>query len=362
MVQAMELQDATAAQRQRLQIIRDSGETLLQILGDVLDFSKIEAGRLELNPEPFDLGDLVRRTCAIFGDTATAKGLELTCRVDPRAEGLWRGDPARVRQMLMNLLSNAVKFTSAGRVSVEVERLLAGFWIVVRDTGSGIDPVHLPRLFNKFSQADASVTRHFGGTGLGLAICRELSALMGGQIDVESTPGEGSVFTLCLPLERLRDVPVMTTEDAAAPAEPPGADPRRVRILAAEDNAINQRVLAALMEPLGAELTLVSSGDEAIEAWRGGGWDLILMDIQMPGMSGVEATLKIRAVEAAEGRPRIPIVAVSANAMQHQMDEYRAAGLELHVAKPIQAKALYAAVEAALHLRTAAPAPAALTG
>jgi CheY-like chemotaxis protein len=136
-----------------------------------------------------------------------------------------------------------------------------------------------------------------------------------------------------------------------------------VRILAAEDNPINQRVLAALLAPLEAELTLVSSGREAIEAWRGGGWDMILMDIQMPGMSGLEATLQIRAAEAAEGRARIPIVAVSANAMQHQMDEYLAAGMELHVAKPIQAQALYAAVQAALELRPAEdPAPAALAG
>ena len=351
MVQAMELEEATPSQRQRLGIIRDSGETLLQILGDVLDFSKIEAGKLELNPEPFELGEVVRRTCAIFADTAATKGLLLTCRVEPSAEGIWRGDPGRVRQMLMNLLSNALKFTSNGQVSVEVARLVAGFWIVVRDTGPGIDPEHLPRLFGKFSQADGSVTRQFGGTGLGLAICRELSTMMGGQIDVESTPGEGSTFTLCLPLERLGDSAIMTTSDAAPPSRPsPEASDAPVRILAAEDNPINQKVLAALLEPLGVDITLVSSGREAIEAWRGGSWDMILMDIQMPGMSGVEATLQIRAAEAAESRARTPIVAVSANAMQHQMDEYRAVGMELHVAKPIQAANLYAAVKAALSL------------
>ena len=360
MVQAMELEDATPRQRDRLRIIRDSGESLMQVLSDVLDFSKIEAGRLELNPEPFDLGDLVRRTCAIFSDTAAAKGLRLACSVEPGAEGIWKGDPARVRQMLMNLLSNAVKFTAEGRVSVEVERLAVGFWIVVRDTGRGIDPAQMPRLFNKFSQADGSVTRQFGGTGLGLAICRELTSLMGGQVDVDSTPGEGSVFTLCLPLERLGDVPLMTNDIAPAVEPAPEEALRPVRILAAEDNPINQKVLAALMEPLGADLTMVSSGLEAIEAWRGGGWDMILMDIQMPGMSGVEATLRIRAAEAAEGREPIPIVAVSANAMQHQMDEYRAAGMELHVAKPIQAKALYTAVHAALELREAARLPDAL--
>jgi len=350
MVQAMELQDATPAQRQRLRIIRDSGETLLQVLGDVLDFSKIEAGKLELNPEPFDLGELVRRACAVFTDTAAAKGIELSCRVKPAAEGVWQGDPARVRQMLMNLLSNAVKFTSSGQVTLEATRLPSGLKIVVRDTGAGIDPEHLPRLFSKFSQADGSVTRRFGGTGLGLAICRELCALMGGDIEVESVLGQGSAFTLRLPLERLEDQSAMSAKNEAAHPAPPQELGRPLRILAAEDNPVNQKVLAALIEPLGVELSLVSSGREAIEAWRGAVWDLILMDIQMPGMSGVEATLQIRATEAAEGRPRTPIVAVSANAMQHQMDEYRAVGMELHVAKPIQAAALYAAVQAALSL------------
>ncbi len=264
--------------------------------------------------------------------------------------------------MLMNLLSNAVKFTSSGQVSLEARRLAGGLQIEVRDTGDGIDAAHMPRLFGKFSQVDSSTTRQFGGTGLGLAICRELSSLMGGQIEVESTPGQGSAFTLYLPLERLGDSPVMTSEDAAVPQPPQAVDCRPVRILAAEDNPINQRVLAALLAPLSAELTLVSSAREAIDAWRGGGWDMILMDIQMPGMSGVEATRQIRAAEAAEGLLRTPIVAVSANAMQHQMDEYHAAGMELHVAKPIQAQALYAAVQAALELSPQDQAPAALAG
>ena len=350
MVQAMEREDAAPSQRQRLRIIRDSGETLLQILNDVLDFSKIEAGKLELHPEAFDLGELMRRTCAMFVDTASHKGLQLGCRIAPDAEGIWQGDPARVRQMLMNLLSNAVKFTSAGAVLVEVMHRESGLMIVVSDTGPGIDPEHLPRLFSKFSQADESVTRRYGGTGLGLAICRELAAMMGGDISVESALDEGSTFILRLPLARLGDAAPASADCAAAPAPLAEARDGTARILASEDNVINQRVLAALMEPLETELTLVDSGEAVIEAWRTGDWDLILMDIQMPGMSGVEATRRIRAIEAAEGRRRTPIVAVSANAMQHQMDEYLAAGMELHVAKPIQAAALYAAVEAALDL------------
>jgi signal transduction histidine kinase/AmiR/NasT family two-component response regulator len=355
MVQAMQSEEATPRQLQRLRVIRDSGETLLQVLNDVLDFSKIEAGKLELHPEPFDLGELARRACAIFADTAVAKGLDLVCKVSPGAEGVWQGDPARLRQMLMNLLSNAVKFTGSGQVRLEVGRVKSGLRIAVRDTGPGIDPEHLPRLFGKFSQLDESVTRRFGGTGLGLAICRELAVMMGGDIAVVSSPGQGSTFTLALPLERLGDSVPMVTDMAQGPAQ---AHARPPRILAAEDNPINQKVLAALMEPLGTELTMVASGLEAIEAWRTGGFDLILMDIQMPGMSGVEATLTIRAMEAAERRPRTPIVAVSANAFQHQMDEYRAAGMELHVAKPIQTAALYAAIEAALDIVEADPARA----
>ena len=355
MVQAMEREDATPSQRQRLRIIRDSGETLLNILNDVLDFSKIEAGKLEIHPEAFDLGELMRGACAMFVDAAAAKGLQLGCRIAPDAEGVWSGDPARVRQMVMNLVSNAVKFTSSGAVLVEVMHRASGLMIVVSDTGPGIDPEHLPRLFAKFSQGDESVTRRFGGTGLGLAICRELATLMGGDISVESALDEGSTFILRLPLERLWDAAPAPAEPAAPPAPLPEARSGSARILAAEDNPINQKVLAALLEPLEIELTLVDCGEDVIEAWRTGVWDMILMDIQMPGMSGVEATRRIRAIEAAEGRPRTPIVAVSANAMQHQMDEYLAAGMELHVAKPIQASALYSAVEAALDISEAEP-------
>ncbi|HEX4096871.1 MAG TPA: ATP-binding protein, partial [Caulobacteraceae bacterium] len=362
MVQAMEREDPSPTQRKRLTIIRESGETLLQILGDVLDFSKIEAGKLELSPAPFDLGELARSVCCLFSDIAAAKGLGMHCRVQPAAEGVWKGDAARLRQMLMNLLSNAVKFTSSGSIGLEIRRRASGLQIVVRDTGAGIAPEHLPRLFSKFSQADESITRRFGGTGLGLAICRELAALMGGDVTVESDLGRGSAFTLRLPLQRLGDCAPMVTEDSA-PAEPASSDlAEPVRILAVEDNPINQKVLGALMTPMGADLTLVSSGLEAIEAWRAGAFDVILMDIQMPGMSGVEATSRIRAAEIAEGRTHTPIVAVSANAMQHQMDEYRAAGMELHVAKPIQAAALYAAIQEALELRPPAETPAAVAG
>ena len=363
MVQAMEREEASPAQYERLRTIRESGETLLQILNDVLDFSKIEAGKLELHVEAFDLGQLIRRACAVFADTAAAKGLELHWDVTPSAEGVWEGDPARIRQMLMNLLSNAVKFTGAGWVSVTAAAHEDGLRLTVRDTGDGIAPEHLPRLFGKFSQADESITRRFGGTGLGLAICRELAGMMDGEIGVESTLGQGSAFSLRLPLRRLGAAsPAPAEEASAASAEAPASIERELRILAAEDNPTNQKVLAALLEPMGVELTLVASGQEAIDAWRSAQWDVILMDIQMPEMSGVEATRLIRAAELAERRGRTPIVAVSANAMQHQMDEYLAAGMELHVAKPIQAKALYAAVQAALDLRPSAPEISALAG
>ncbi|HEY5411158.1 MAG TPA: ATP-binding protein [Caulobacteraceae bacterium] len=349
MVQAMERQDASPSQRERLRIIRESGETLLQILNDVLDFSKIEAGKLELHPQPFDLGELAWRTCAMFADTAAGKGLQLTCEVGPEVEGLWEGDPPRLRQMLMNLVSNAVKFTEKGQVIVAVTASSKGVRVTVRDTGAGIDPEALPRLFHKFSQADESVTRRFGGTGLGLAICRELATLMGGDVAVRSVVAKGSEFALRLPLKRLEAAPAARTDaPAAAPAPEAAVREASLRVLAAEDNRINQKVLAAFLELLDVDLTLVSSGREAIEAWKTGRWDVILMDIQMPDMSGVEATSFIRAAEIAEGRPRTPIVAVSANAMQHQIEQYRAVGMDVHVSKPIQAAALYAALEEAM--------------
>jgi signal transduction histidine kinase len=350
MVQVMELEAATPLERERLKTIRESGVSLLGILNDVLDFSKIEAGKLELSPVEFAVEDLARGVVGAFADAAAAKGLAIDLDIADDARGAWKGDANRVRQILANLLSNAVKFTDRGLVSLGVARTEDGLCFTVSDTGVGIGAEKLVKLFDKFSQVDDSPTRRFGGTGLGLAICRELAALMGGDIEVESAPGSGSVFHVRLPMPYLGRALLHEDEGLAAPAAKPavGEAGRAPRILAAEDNVTNQKVLAALLGPLNVELTMVDNGLLALEAWRMGGWDLVLMDIQMPRMGGVAAAACIRAEELEQGLGPTPIIALSANAMSHQVEEYLAAGMTAHVAKPIDARELYAAVQKAL--------------
>ncbi|HUO11933.1 MAG TPA: ATP-binding protein, partial [Caulobacteraceae bacterium] len=315
MAQVMEREELTPAQAERLEAIRDSGHALLQILNDVLDLSKIEAGELELVEAEFDISDLVERTRTAFSGAAEAKGLLLTAQVAPAAEGVWRGDAARLRQILSNLISNAIKFTDRGRVAIGVERQAATLVFTVRDTGIGISPDAMPRLFSKFTQVDDSNTRRFGGTGLGLAISRELAQMMGGDIEVESHSGAGSSFRVTLPFEPVVDPrPKPFAEAPAQPAPAPVRD-RPLQVLAAEDNPTNRKVLAALMRPLGVELTVVEDGQAAIDHWMSQPCDLILMDIQMPRVSGLAAAEAIRAAEKAKGQPPTPIIALSANAM-----------------------------------------------
>jgi CheY-like chemotaxis protein len=266
------------------------------------------------------------------------------------AAGARRGDPARIGQILNNLVSNALKFTAQGEVKVSLDGMgeagRDGLRLIVTDTGIGIPADKLPLLFEKFSQADGSNTRAYGGTGLGLAISRELARLMGGTIEVQSSPGVGSTFTVSLPLPRVaRDLDMAVASAAPAPAEPHDRD---LRILAAEDIPTNQLVLRTIMQTFGVDIDMSDNGRLAVEAWRAGEYDLILMDIQMPEMDGLTATRTIRAEEAATGRRRTPIIAVSANAMSHQVSEYLAAGMDGHVAKPIELVKLHAAIEAAL--------------
>jgi signal transduction histidine kinase/ActR/RegA family two-component response regulator len=351
MVQVMEAEATTDVQGERLRTIRQSGQALLRVLNDVLDFSKIEAGQLEVCAAPFEIEAVARRGCATFMDTARAKGLTLDLIVADAARGVWMGDPARIGQILTNLLSNAVKFTERGRISLEVDMRGEALSLAVRDSGMGMAADVLPKIFAKFSQADDSDTRQFGGTGLGLAICRELAQLMGGDIEVESTLGEGSVFRVVLPLARLADEARSDQQGADTHDDAPGgsaAEDREIRILAAEDNAVNQQVLAALLAPSGVQLDIVGDGRAAVEAWQQAPCDVILMDIQMPVMGGVEACREIRRLEAEAGLSPTPIIAVTANAMNHHLAEYYAAGMTDHVAKPIDAALLYGAIEAAL--------------
>jgi len=325
----------------QVEVIRESGEGLLAILNDILDLSRVEAGKLELECIEFDLAALAAGAKETFGPLASAKGVTVTLEQGDGVAGICRGDPTRVRQILHNLISNALKFTDEGEITVSLARAGETVRLSVADTGVGIEAEALSRLFAKFEQADASTTRRFGGAGLGLSICRELAELMGGSIRAESTPGVGSTFTVTLPM------PWVGEARAAAPQTPVAASAplRPMRVLAAEDNAINQLVLRTLLAQVGVEPMVVGDGQAAVEAWMAEPWDLILMDVQMPVMDGPTATRAIRAAEAAEGRPRTPIVALTANAMAHQVAEYAAAGMDGHVAKPIEAAALFAALQ-----------------
>ncbi len=344
MAEVMALGDLDQVQRDRLDVIRRSGGLLLAVLNDVLDLSKIEAGKLTLFEEDFDLDSTIEQARENFAVMAQAKGLTFEISVAEEARGWWLGDADRLRQVIGNLLSNAIKFTPQGSVTARVDvGATGGLRMVVADSGVGIAPEKLPTLFEKFTQADNSATRRFGGTGLGLAICRELTQMMGGSIDVESLEGHGSTFTVELPLARGKPASLQQVEP------PQGADEGALRLLAAEDNPTNQQVLGAVLGSLGIEVHIVPDGREAVEAWRTGAYDLILMDIQMPVMDGITAASTIREAERTGGRRRTPIIALTANALTHQVEEYLAVGMDAHVAKPIEVAKLYDAISAVLN-------------
>lgn len=348
MAQAMAAEDLSETQRDRLKIIRESGEILLAILNDVLDLSKIEAGKLDLETIDFDLGEIARGAHAAFTALANRQGLAFEFDIEA-ARGVYRGDPTRLRQILYNLISNALKFTQEGEIRVTAKRIEGGLSITVSDTGVGIPADRLKTLFSKFSQVDASTTRRFGGTGLGLAICRELAELMGGGVAVSSAPGIGSDFTLTLPLLRVGDSEEAHSLQGDSPNLPGALAPMAaLRVLAAEDNAVNQLVLKTLLAQIGVEPVLVANGRDAVQAWEDGDWDLVLMDVQMPEMDGLTATSLIRQRERETSRARTPVIALTANAMSHQIAAYFEAGMDGHIAKPIEARKLFQLIETVL--------------
>ncbi len=343
MVQALERGSLDADQRRQLAVIGRSGSALLVILNDILDLSKIEAGMLELDPTPFDLELVVADVVDTFSEIAGSKGLALGFTLAPEAAGSYLADAVRVRQILSNLVANAIKFTDSGEVTVSATRDEDRLCLAVSDTGIGLADDRIEPLFDKFTQLDQTTTRKYGGTGLGLAICRDLAIALGGEIRGRGTPGVGSRFVFEAPLPRFASPhadPVVETSD-------PQPLTRPLRILAAEDNPMNQTVLRTLLQQAGLEVEIVSDGAEAVAAWESASWDVILMDVQMPVMDGPAAAREIRRREAAGGRPATPIVAVTANAMAHQIEAYRAAGMSDLVAKPIEVRALLKAVQAA---------------
>ena len=352
MAQALTTERLTELQQERVKIIRRSSESLLAVLNDLLDLSKIENSSLELEMAEFDLEHLVRGVVAAYQPLAEKKGLSFSFAIDEAARGRYEGDSARIRRILYSLADNAVKFTEVGGITHGVTREAGSVVFRIDDTGIGIAPDALAHLFDGFFQADTGRTRRYGGAGLGLAICRELTQLMNGAVEAVSETGAGSTFIVRLPLKPAAVAADAGRSDAIAKT----ADAREIRVLAAEDNLTNQLVLKALLARAGIVPTMVANGREALEAWEMQDWDIILMDIQMPVMDGVTATRAIRERERARGRCHTPIIAVTANAMTHQVAEYEAAGMDWMVPKPIDVRTLFAAMEQALE--HAAPEPA----
>ena len=349
-------------QREMVALVESSAKTLESLLSDVLDLARVESGRLELASEPFELTRCLTDVGALFHPSAEAKNLDLIVEPTPDIDGAFLGDAARVRQILSNLVANAVKFTPAGEVRLGASALRtpagieAKIW--VKDTGIGFDAETKARLFGRFEQADGSITRRYGGTGLGLAISRSLAERMGGELDASAEPGAGAVFTLTLPLTRAARRPVAEPELTAAEAA--GVDQRALKVLLAEDHPINRRVVQLILEAAGVDLTCVENGEEAVQAWAAGDFDLVLMDMQMPVMDGLTAIGEIRARELNAGRPRVEIYALTANAMPDHARASEAAGADGHLTKPITADDLFAIVESAGRRMAASAEPAAM--
>jgi two-component system sensor histidine kinase/response regulator len=355
-------------QREYTEIARSCGESLLAVLNDVLDFSKIEAGEMVLEQIDLDVSTLVRQSVDAVALRAGEKGLELVVDVDPAVPMTLRGDPTRLRQVMLNLLSNAVKFTDQGTVRIGVRQLPGGPDIRLRfevtDTGVGLSHEQRSRLFSPFVQADATTTRRFGGTGLGLSICRRLIDLMGGCIDVESAPGMGSCFWFEVSLPKVFSSMPESTDRVHRPVR--RGDDRRDyrpvlpqvslqgrRILLAEDNEVNQKITRRVLERVGATVAVVDTGQAAIEYLVSSSVDAVLMDCQMPVLDGYEATRRIRQGAAGPQAAGLPIIAVTAHALTGDRERCLAAGMSDYLTKPINPAAVLASLAALLGPREA---------
>jgi signal transduction histidine kinase/ActR/RegA family two-component response regulator len=358
MTKALGNTNVSEEQGEMLEVVEQSGAALLTILNDVLDLSKIEAGEFKLNKAEFCVREIAHASLEMFGKAAKAKGLCFDVKINIDEDLRFKGDAARIRQVLNNLLSNAVKFTHKGGIEVILTEELdhdhkTCLSIVVRDTGAGIPYAAQKTIFDRFTQVDSSLSREFQGTGLGLAICKELVEHMGGEINLKSDPGKGSRFCFFVAVDKVHEIktavaPDTNGEGKAANKDSAKAAKRAMRILVAEDNPTNRMVIKAILSHARADVTFVEDGQEAVKTWQSQNFDLVLMDIQMPHMNGVEATQAIREIEASEHMNKTPIVAVTANAMPHQREEYLAAGMDDHVAKPIEPQLLFAAMKGAL--------------
>jgi PAS domain S-box-containing protein len=327
-----------ARQKEMVELIATSARALEALLTDILDLARIEAGRMDILDEPFDLMAMVRSVAALFAASAESKGLSFHLQVPEAPPPIVAGDGKRLRQILNNLLSNAVKFTATGAVTLAVETdCSSGFCrarFSVHDTGIGFDEETGARLFQPFEQSDSSITRRFGGTGLGLSICRNLVELMGGTIEARSEPGRGSTFSFEVALAPA------ALEPAAESGTPDAWSGRPLRVLLAEDHPVNRRVVELILEPLGVEVRSVENGELAVAEAAAAQFDLVLMDMQMPVMDGLEAVRRIRRAEAETGAPRMPICMLTANALPHFQAMAAEAGADGFLTKPVSALAL----------------------
>ena len=337
----------TDRQREMVDLIRSSGQTLGRLLSDVLDLARIESGRLEIENEPFQLAQAAGAVAALLETRAHEKGLALKVQLAPEADCWVVGDVVRVKQILTNFVGNAIKFTEQGEVRIVVscpshEGDRAVFRFEVQDTGVGFDASRKAAVFARFQQADGSITRRFGGTGLGLAISKQLAEMMGGEVDCDSTPGVGSVFYAELPM-MLTEAPAQG-QAAEALGAGDGASGRALKILLADDHPTNRKVCELILAQIGVELTSVEDGAQALDAFISGHFDVVLMDMQMPVMDGLAATRAIREREKTMGLPRTPVFMLTANALAEHIEASRLAGADLHITKPITSAALLTAL------------------
>jgi signal transduction histidine kinase/CheY-like chemotaxis protein len=331
MLQLLDNETLTAAQHRQLRVARESGGHLLDILNDVLDAARLEAGTLRLHEDAVSPHELAADVQALMSSPAADKGLALATRVDPAVPLRVLLDGTRVRQVLFNLLSNAIKFTERGSVSLDIHASAGRLCLAVIDSGIGMDEATKSRLFQRFTQGDDSTSRRHGGTGLGLEISRSLARLMGGTIEVQSAPGQGSRFELRLPLR--------TALQPAAPTEPtPATAPRPLRLLVAEDNEVNCEVLAAMVSHLGHDAQFAHDGRAAVLAVQQGDFDLVLMDLHMPELDGIAATRAIRALPGAKAA--LPIIALTADAFAETRARCFEAGMNGFLSKPVTLDAL----------------------
>ncbi len=353
-------------QRDMVDLVQSSAQVLERLLSDVLDQSKLEAGDFELQVAPFDLRETIAAAAALMRARAEEKALSFEVRFDEGSDGVFRGDAVRLRQVVSNLAANAIKFTEQGEVRIDVtarEPEVTGeatlLTISVSDTGIGFDESTAQRLFGRFVQADGSISRRFGGTGLGLAISKALTERMGGRISAESEPGVGSRFTVELPLERTTPMAdYQANRDQARDShdeadDAAGVELAGLRILVAEDHPTNRRVIELILGPLDISLTMAGDGQEAIEAFRPGTFDLVLMDMQMPRLDGLAATREIRRLEREAGAAPTPIAMLTANAMDEHRQMAFEAGADHHISKPFTPESLFAGIAKALSLAQA---------